>query len=52
MSYSFHLFDLNGAVAISRRLALKDDLDALDEAVRQSHAHAVEMPGSNDWSPG
>ena len=43
MSYSFRLFDLQGSVALSQHAAFKDDLDALDEAVRRAQAHAVEV---------
>ena len=43
MSYSFRMLDLQGAIALSQQLSFRDDLDALDEGVRRSRTHAVEI---------
>ena len=41
--YSFHCFDARGTVAQSQRIICRDDLDALDEGVRRSAGHAIEI---------
>ena len=41
--YSFRSFDLRGATALSQSLACRDDLDALEEAVRRSAKWSIEI---------
>lgn len=42
-NYSFRSFDARGSVALSQRIICRDDLDALDEGVRRSAVHAIEI---------
>jgi len=41
--YSFHLLDLEGAIALSQNVACVDDLDALAQGVRHSDHWAIEI---------
>lgn len=41
--YSFHSLDARGLAARSQKIVCRDDLDALDEAVRRSAGCAVEI---------
>jgi hypothetical protein len=41
--YSFRSFDLQGAVALSQKLACRDDLEALAQGVLRSDKSSVEI---------
>ena len=41
--YSFHSLDAHGMAALSQRIICRDDLDALEEGVRRSAVHAIEI---------
>jgi hypothetical protein len=43
ISYSIHVLDTRGAIALATTIRCKDDLDALAEGVRHSGLHAVEI---------
>ena len=41
--YSFHCFDARGVAAPAQKIVCRDDLDALEEGVRRSSVHAIEI---------